>query len=174
MVILHKGWSQYLTFQMNYRIWTLSCPHLPTAFIQSKYFCDAQNLTVSLFILIPGTRDFLILLSGQLGVSVVEVYWRSPWAPAGQVTFSDSVPIMWCHRLVTLFASQLGHGTSHHDSTNPFGRICKLSLLALSSAMVLWAIIEVNKACCCYITFLILSRRRQTDEGKINSLLRSP
>ena len=66
----------------------------PNSIYPSKYFCDAQNLITSLFILIPGTRDFLILLSGQLRVSVVEVYWRSPWAPAGQVTFSDSVSIM--------------------------------------------------------------------------------
>ena len=74
------------------------------------------------------------------------------WGPTGKVTFSDSVSIMWCPRLVTLLARQLKHGTSHHYSASPFGRICKSSLLALSIPVVLRAVIEVNEACCCYIS----------------------
>lgn len=74
---------------------------------------------------------------------------------------------------LTLRARRLGDGTRRHYVSSPFGRTCKLSLLVLSILAAPWAVIEINEACCCYITLLIPSARKETDEDRINSLLES-
>lgn len=48
-----------------------------------------------------------------------------------------------------------------------------MSISAVPSGGSSRAVIEINEACCCYISLLIPSKRRETDEGRINSLLRS-
>lgn len=60
MLILHKGWSQYLSFQMNYRIGALPNPHLQMKFTQASVSQGAQNPIMTLFNLVrsPGPQLF--------------------------------------------------------------------------------------------------------------------
>lgn len=177
LVILHKGWFQCLTFQTNYRTWALSSLHFPTGYTQANislmfktwsWACSSWED--------PWDQRFFAsrtgrCISGGGSGAYIRGHRGAPLAKLLFLTRSGSTT--WCHRLGTLFACQLRHGTGHHDFPSSFGRIFKLSLLVLSILVVLWAVIEVNEACCCHIAFLMLSKGRETEEDRIISLLRS-
>lgn len=140
----------------------------PNRIYPSKYFLqcskpDHEPVPLKIHV----ATAFLILLPDGW------VHQRPTQAPIAKLLFlTQSDLITWCYRLVTLLAHQLGDGTSHHYLTSPFRRTSKLSLLVPFILVVPPTVIETNEACYGYITFLIPSQRRETDEARINSFLR--